>query len=331
MLPNFKDLKAIIFAPIAGFSDSPTRTIAKEFGADIVISELISSEGIIRNCQRTLKLAEFDNSQHPIGLQIFGARPESMALAAAKLATLSPDFIDINFGCPARKIVGKNGGSSVLRDLTLLRDIVRQVVNAVSLPVTVKMRAGWDLDELTYLNAGKIIEDCGAAAITLHARTKAQGYSGKADWKMIAQLKNAVKIPVIGNGDISEPADARRMFDETGCDCVMVGRAALGNPWIFSRIKHHLNTGKIAPEPSVSERIEVAIRHYDSMIAHYGLPGAIYKMRAHICWYLRGLPASAELKTAIIRLLSLSEIKDALYRYRDSLETPHNPEMKISA
>ncbi len=315
---------------MAGVSDSPARKIAKEFDTDIVVSELISAEGIIRDCHRTWELARFDNPERPIGLQIFGARPESMAAAAAKLESLSPEFVDINFGCPAPKIVGKNGGSSILKNLGLLKTIVHDVVKAVSLPVTVKMRAGWDLSDLTYIEAGKIIEDCGATAITLHPRTKVQGFSGKSEWSMITELKQAVKIPVIGNGDILEPEDAARMFDETGCDAVMIGRAAMGNPWIFSRTKHYLSTGQILPEPSTTDKIDLAIRHYDMMIDYYGLPAAVYKMRSQICYYLRGLPGNAEIKPVIMRLLAPDDIKDALRRYRDSLESI-NPDIRIPA
>lgn len=326
---NFTGSKAIIFAPMAGISDSPSRKIAKEFDVDVVVSELISAEGLIRDCSRTWHLAQFDNSERPIGLQIFGARPESMALAASKLATLEPDFIDINFGCPAPKIVGKNGGSSILKDLGLLKTIVQNVVNAVTLPVTVKMRAGWDKSDLTYIEAGKIIEDCGAAAITLHPRTKVQGFSGKSEWKMITELKQAVKIPVIGNGDISTPEDAARMFAETECDAVMIGRAAMGNPWIFSRTKHYLTTGQILPEPGAANKIDMALKHYDMMIEYYGLPSAVFKMRSQFCYYLRGLPGSAEIKPIIMRLLSPDEIKDTLLKYRDTLGK--NSDIRIPA
>jgi tRNA-dihydrouridine synthase B len=273
-------------------------------------------------------LAKFDNSERPIGLQIFGARPAAMAEAAAKLASLNPDFIDINFGCPAPKIVGKNGGSSILKDLPLFKKIVSDVVRAVSIPVTVKMRAGWDMSELTYIEAGKIVEDCGVAAIALHPRTKTQGFSGKSDWKMIAELKQAVKIPVIGNGDINTPEDAARMFEETGCDAVMIGRAAMGNPWIFSRTKQYLLTGQIPHEPSPAEKINMALRLYDSMIEYYGVQSAIYKMRSQLCYYLRGLPGSSEIKPVMMRLLSVDEVRDNLLKYRDSLDD--NVDVRVS-
>ncbi len=305
---------------MAGVSDSVARQLARRFGADVTVSELISSEGMRRECHRTRDLARFDNSERPIGLQLFGAKPDSMAEAARHLAELGPDFIDINFGCPARKIVGKNGGSSILRDLELLRNITSAVVKAVDIPVTVKMRSGWDNDQLTYLEAGKIIEDAGAAAVTIHPRTKAQGFSGQADWSVIKNLKESVRIPVIGNGDIFSPVDAAKMLDETGCDAVMIGRGAICNPWIFNRIKHYLATGQILPEPTAHEKIDLALEHLDMAIKYYGQPHAIFRMRSQFCWYLRGLHRSAEIRAMINRILSPDEIKSLLKNYADSLD-----------
>jgi tRNA-dihydrouridine synthase B len=331
MMVNFKGQKTIIFAPLAGISDSPARLIAREFGSDIVISGLISAEGLIRGCRKTWELADFRNSERPVGLQLFGANPESMARAAADLARLAPDFIDINFGCPARKIVDKNGGSSVLRDLELLKNIVVGVVQAVDIPVTVKMRAGWDDSELIFLQAGEIVENAGAAAVTIHPRTKIQGFSGTADWSRIKELKARLSIPVIGNGDINSPEDAKRMFDETGCDSIMIGRAAVGNPWIFKQVKGYLENGQLLPKPEPHEKIELALRHFDMMVEYYGLPRAIFKMRSQLCWYLRGLPKSSEIKTAINKLLSPSQIKDLLYSYRDSfVDQAIGSELEIS-
>jgi tRNA-dihydrouridine synthase B len=317
---NFKNSKYVIYAPMAGVSDSPTRKIAKSLGAQIVVSGLVSAEAIIRNSKRTLDLARFDNLERPIGLQIFGARPQAMAHAAQILAELQPDFIDINFGCPAPKVVGKNGGSSILKDLDLLEDIVSLVIKAVDIPVTVKMRAGWDSDSLSFLDAGKIIEDSGAVAVTLHPRTKMQAYGGQADWNLISELKKSLSIPVIGNGDIFSPQDAQRMLDETGCDAIMIGRASLGNPWLFKRVRHYLENDEILPEPTVDERLDMALQHFNMMLEYYGQPLGVYKMRSQFCWYLRGLPDSAEIKTQINRLLSPVDIKDLLFSYRYSLE-----------
>lgn len=316
---NFKNSKYVIYAPMAGISDSPGRKIAKSFGAQIVVSGLISAEAIIRNSNRTFDLARFDNMERPIGLQIFGARPRAMAQAAQILTKLEPDFIDINFGCPATKVVGKNGGSSILKDLDLLKDIVSSVIKAVDLPVTVKMRAGWDSDSLSFLEAGKIIEESGAVAVTLHPRTKMQAYSGQADWNLISELKQALSIPVIGNGDIFSPQGAKRMFDETACDAIMIGRGSLGNPWLFKRVRHYLENDEILPEPTIEERLDTALLYFNMMVEYYGQPLGVYKMRSQFCWYLRGLPNSAEIKTKINRLLSPIDIKDLLYSYRDWL------------
>jgi nifR3 family TIM-barrel protein len=300
---------------MAGISDSPARRLARRFGADATVSELVASEGIVRRCRHTNELYRFHDSERPIGIQLFGANPERVAAAAAIIVGQKPDFIDLNFGCPARKVVERNGGSAVLKDLPTLGHIISAVVQAVTVPVTVKIRSGWDIDSLVYLEAGRIIEDSGAAAVTLHARTRMQGFSGEADWDMIAQLKHHLKIPVIGNGDIFAPEDAARMFELTGCDAVMLGRGAMGNPWLFSRIQHHLATGEVPPEPSWGERIELALEHLDMAIAHYGFPRGVFKMRSQFCHYLRGMPGSAGIRSTINRLLAIEEIRATLRGY----------------
>ena len=316
---NFTVSKAIIYAPLAGISDSPTRKLAVRFGADMTVSELISSEGIIRKSKRTLELAKFDDTEKPIGLQLFGANPDSIAEAARVLSSFGPDFIDINFGCPARKVVGKNGGSSVLRNLDLFKKIVMKVVKSIDLPVTVKMRSGWDGRSLTYIEAGKIAEDCGAAAVTLHPRTRAQGFSGRANWSQIAELKNALQIPVIGNGDIGNVVDAKRMFDQTGCDGIMLGRVSIGNPWIFGRIKEYLKTGEIPPEPPIVERLQIALEHFDMTLNEFGIPHGIYKMRSRFAWYLKGLPGASNIRARINRSQSIEDIKKVILDYADEL------------
>jgi len=316
---NFTVSKAIIYAPLAGISDSPTRKLAVRFGADMTVSELISSEGIIRKSKRTLELAKFDDTEKPIGLQLFGANPDSIAEAARVLSSFGPDFIDINFGCPARKVVGKNGGSSVLRNLDLFKKIVMKVVKSIDLPVTVKMRSGWDGRSLTYIEAGKIAEDCGAAAVTLHPRTRAQGFSGRANWSQIAELKNALQIPVIGNGDIGNVVDAKRMFDQTGCDGIMLGRVSIGNPWICGRIKEYLKTGEIPPEPPIVERLQIALEHFDMTLNEFGIPHGIYKMRSRFAWYLKGLPGASNIRARINRSQSIEDIKKVILDYADEL------------
>jgi len=321
---NFKGSMAIINAPIAGISDSPSRKIARKMGADFTVSELVSAEGTIRNGKCSLDLMRFDDSERPIGIQLFGSNPVSMADAARKAEELDPDFIDLNFGCPARKVVGKNGGSSVLRDLKLLEDIIEGVVKAVAKPVSIKIRSGWDSDSLVYLEAGKIAEGCGAKAITLHARTRAQGFSGEADWSHIARLKQSVGIAVIGNGDIFKPQDAIDMFERTGCDAVMVGRAAIGNPWIFKRIKHLVATGEHVPEPSIEERLNMALEHFDSTLDYYGYPHGMYKMRTRIAWYVKGLPDASRFREMINKEESSEKVKELIREYRDKLVSSCN-------
>jgi nifR3 family TIM-barrel protein len=317
---------------MAGISDSPARRLARQFGADGTVTELIATEGLIRKCQRTLQLTHFDDCERPLGIQIFGANPDHMMEAAKIVEAMNPDFIDINFGCPARKIVERNGGSSILRDLHLLEKIVSGVVNAVRLPVTVKTRSGWDSTSLVYLKAGKIAEDCGASAIAFHPRTKEQYFGGAADWSQIARLKENLRIPVIGNGDVYSPEDAKRMFDETGCDAVMIGRGAMGNPWIFSRTKHYLDTGELLPEPPWRQRIEMALEHLDMMIAYYGMPRGVFRMRSQFCHYLRGFPGSAPIREAVNRLLSVDEIRALLRGYVDRLESRQfEPDIRMSA
>lgn len=329
--PNFKESKAVIYAPLSGISDSPSRKIARKFGADITVSELISAEGVIRKSKRTLDLARFDDDERPFGLQLFGSNPDSMALAAKILSELQPDFIDANFGCPARKIVGKNGGSSILKDLKLMEKIISNMVNAIDIPVTVKMRSGWKEDAPVYLEAGKIIENCGASAVTLHPRSRSQGFSGKADWEQIAELKRALTIPVIGNGDISMPEDAGRMFDSTGCDAIMVGRASIGNPWIFQGIKEYLKTGIAPPPPTARQRIELAMTHLDTNINYYGLPSGIHKMRSRFCRYIKGLPAASRIRGRLVRMESPSEIKNLLSDYVEEIEDNYDGSENIIA
>ncbi len=329
--PNFKESKAIIYAPLAGISDSPSRKIARRFGADITVSELISAEGLIRNGRGTLDLTRFDDDERPFGLQIFGGNPDSMALAANILSELEPDFIDINFGCPARKIVGKNGGSSILKDLKLMEKIICNVVNTVNIPVTVKMRSGWKEKTPVYLEAGRIIQNCGAAAVTLHPRSRTQGFDGKADWSQISELKQALAIPVIGNGDISTPEDAERMFDQTGCDALMIGRASIGNPWIFRNIKKYLRTGIVPPPPTVRQRIELALEHLDMNIEYYGLPSGIYRMRSRICWYFKGLPEASRIRGRLVRMETRSEIRDLFYKYLEEIKEQYDSSDKVTA
>lgn len=259
----------------------------------------------------------FKPDEQPLGVQLFGANPEVMGQAAAIVREeYRPDLIDLNFGCPVKKVVNKNGGAAVLKDLTLTEAIIRATVeNAGNIPVTVKIRSGWDEANPVYIQAGEIAQKAGAAAVTLHARSRSRGFSGEADWRAIKDLKQGLAIPVIGNGDIRSPQDARRMLDETGCDAVMIGRASMGNPFIFKQILHYLTTGELLSEPSIPDRVAVARRHSRLMVEEYGEERGVKMMRRYLGWYVRGFPGAAELRPLIFRVEKLADIDDIFDNY----------------
>jgi tRNA-dihydrouridine synthase B len=319
MWPNFKVYDWVMLAPAAGITDSITRKLARRWGADAVVSELISAEGLIRNCQVTRALMQFDEEERPIGIQLFGARPESMAEAAGIAAELKPDFVDLNFGCPAKKVVGKNGGASLLKDLGKLEQIIRQVVKATNLPVTIKYRAGWDEQNIVAVDVARIAEANGASAVCLHPRTRTQGFAGTANWGLIADVKNAVAIPVIGSGDIDSPQKAKQMFEKTGCDAVMICRAAFGNPMIFKHVKYFLHYGEALPEPDIETRIGVALEHLHLSVEKYGPCKGLVRMRSQLCWYLKGLPGTGKIRSALVRLPTEKDVVELLTGYRDEL------------
>jgi len=301
-------------------TDSITRQLARKWGADATVSELISSEGLIRDCGKTKALMEFDQSERPFGIQIFGAEADHMARAAAMVTKLGPDFIDLNFGCPAKKVIGKNGGSSLLRNLSELEKIIRQVAQAVDTPVTVKYRSGWDSDSIVAVEVAKIAEDNGIAAVCLHPRTRMQGFSGQADWSLIKAVKQAVKIPVIGSGDIDSPQKAKQMFDETGCDTIMIGRASFGNPWIFKSVKHYLANGELLPNPDINIRINTAIEHLRLSIKKFGSPAGLFRMRNHLCWYIKGFPGASGVRSKLVLLPTEQDVIDLLGEYERDLK-----------
>ena len=305
-----------MLAPAAGVTDSITRQIAKKWGADATMSELISAEGLIRDCGKTNALIEFDQSERPFGIQIFGAEADRMAQAAAMASKLEPDFIDLNFGCPVKKVINKNGGSSLLRNLVELENIVKRVAQAVDLPVTIKYRSGWDSDSIVAIEVAKIAEDNGLAAVCLHPRTRMQGFSGQADWSLIKAVKQAVKIPVIGSGDIDSPQKAKQMFDETGCDAIMIGRASFGNPWIFKSVKHYLADGELLPYPTIDIRINTAIEHLRSSIRKFGPSAGLFRMRGQLCWYIKGLPGASALRSKLVLLPTEKEVIDLLDKFK---------------
>lgn len=283
-------------APLAGFTDSVCRGISKELGADVVVSEMISARALVHSNAKTLKLAEFSESERPLGLQIFGAEPEIIAQGIKILLEFDPDFIDINMGCPMKKIVKTGSGSALLKDLNHLHQVVRSAhkITKNKVPLLAKIRSGWDniknVDEIV-----QTIEAAGADAITIHARTRNQMFSGKSNWVIIEKIKNLVSIPVIGNGDIEKPEDAEKMKEQTGCDSVMIGRGAMGRPWIFKQIKQYLATGEYT-ELVPRQRVKMLQLHFNRMKDHYGADKALRLIRKFLTGYTKGLKGSRKLR-----------------------------------
>jgi len=311
----------LILAPMAGVSERPYRLLCRRFGADVVVSEFLSAEGLRRGSDRTMEMASFEAAERPIGIQIFGADPAAMAEAAALVTGhFAPDFIDINFGCPVKKVVKRNGGSGCLRDLDLVQEIIRAVAAATPLPVTAKIRSGWDETSRDAVGIARRCEEAGARALTLHARSRTQMFSGRADWDEIARVVEALTIPVIGNGDVETPEDVVRMRDHTGCAGVMIARGSFGNPWIFTRARALLDGLPLPPAPGPEERFRVALDHARLTLAVEGdTPRVAREFRKHLGWYTRGLPGSAALRA---RLQQVERLADVERLFADYLERP---------
>ena len=299
----------VLMAPLAGVTDSVFRGLAREQGAGLVFTEMISAQGLIHGGLKTLQLMEFTHRERPVGVQLFGCDPQVMARAAQIAARREPDLIDLNFGCPARKVVGNNRGSALLKDLDLLERIVRSVTAAVDRPVTAKIRSGWDRRSIVAVEVARICAGCGAAAVTIHPRTRLQGFSGRSDWSLIAEVKQAVDIPVIGNGDIGSPQDGLRMVQETGCDAVMIGRGAMGRPWLLGRTADLLAGQRPRPEPTVDERIELCLRHARLQVTDKGPTVGIRQMRKHFGWYTKGFPGAARLRSILVTQKRLEDVE----------------------
>ena len=292
----------ILLAPMAGVTDYPFRVLCKAQGAGVVYSEFVSAHGIIRENAKTWQMIKFTDFERPIGIQIFGDTPEVMSRAAKMVVDkFSPDILDINYGCPVPKVTKRGAGSAALKDLCLMDDITAAVVEAVpEIPVTVKMRAGWDNTSIVVPEVGQRLEAIGVKAIALHPRTTKQSYNGSADWSLIKQLKEATAVPVIGNGDIKTPDDVMHMFEQTKCDAVMVGRSALGNPWFFKEAIA-LYKGKSVPQPpTIKERISGCRQHFDHMIDWHGERTATNMMRKHFGWYIRGFSGAGNYRKALV-------------------------------
>lgn len=309
----------LLLAPMAGVTSLPFRMMARGMGADIVFSEMVSAMGLTLNSEKTRVLLKSHPSERPLGVQIFGSRPDVMAKAACTVAELGADIIDINMGCPVKKVTKTGAGAQLMRDPDTAQDIVKAVRIACHLPLTVKIRAGWSPDQQSACDMARMLEDCGVDAITLHPRYATQGYSGKADWGLIARVKQDVSIPVIGNGDINSPEDALRMEKETGCDGMMIGRAAVRNPWIFRQILQ-MEKGLPVHEPDISERRSLIMEHYNFLSDIMEEHGAALRMRGLLLSYTKGLPGSSRFRERFTKIKDVRTLIESMDAYFSSLE-----------
>jgi tRNA-dihydrouridine synthase B len=309
--------KSAALAPLAGVSDSAYRRICVEFGAGPVMTEMISSEGFVRRhpSDKSTRLLQFLESERPIGIQLFGANPDIMEEAAAGVTELRPDFIDINVGCPVRKVVGKGAGSALLLNLPLLSSIVKKVAGATPLPVTVKLRSGWNHESLNGVEAARVCAEAGAQAVIMHPRPRSQHFIGVSDWTVIRRVKETIQVPVVGSGDIRTAEDALRMVRETGADAVMIGRGALGNPWIFRQVKELLAGKAVSPAPGMDERLTLALRQLSILAEEVGERFGVFNMRKFFGWYSRGMRGGSEFRQRIFKAETVEEVQVVVEEY----------------
>lgn len=297
-IKGFYTKNNIFMAPLAGITDYSFRHICSKLGAGLTYTGMISVNGLYYGSEKTSDLIDIHKDEHDVGIQIFGSDPEIFRTVIPKIEQYNPALIDINMGCPAPKIVKNNEGCALMKDINLASRIIKAVVKSTNIPVTVKFRKGWDEENINAVEFAKMAEDSGASAVTIHGRTRHQFYSGDADWNIIAEIKQTLKIPVVGNGDIFSAQDAKKMFEYTKCDAVMVARGALGNPWIFKDINSFLNSG-IDYSASEKEKLDMAIEHLKLMTSEKGQKCAVPEMRKHICWYLKGFKNSSQIRNKI--------------------------------
>lgn len=305
----------VFLAPMAGVTDMAYRAICRQFGCGLTYSEMVSAKGMYYGSENTKELLVLAPEEKPSAIQIFGSDPDIMSNIAAQVQEAGAQIIDINMGCPTPKIVKNGDGSALMRKPELVAEIVKKVSRAVTVPVTVKIRKGWDENSVNAVLIAKIAEENGAQAITVHGRTREQFYSGQADWNIIKEISQAVKIPVIGNGDVASPQAAKQMLEFTNCDAVMIGRGAQGNPWIFKRTLEYLNTGVLLPEPTNEEKIDAAISHLIKTIELKGEFIGVKEMRKHLAWYLKGMPGSSAVKAEVFKLNKAEDVKNLLEHY----------------
>jgi len=309
----------VFLAPMEDITDPSFRYICKKFGADMVYTEFISSDGLIRDGKKSVKKLDIFEYERPVGIQLYGHIIESMIEAAELAEKADPELIDLNFGCPVRKIAHRGAGAGMLKNIPLMIDMTRAIVETTSKPVTVKTRLGWDEDSKNIVEIALKLQDTGIEALTIHGRTRNQLYKGNADWTLIGEVKNhpEIHIPIIGNGDITSPEIARSHFEKYNVDAIMVGRAAIGKPWIFRDIRHYLNTGELLPEPLLEEKVEIAMEHFKKSLEWKKEPVGIYEMRRHFSNYFKGLPHFKETRLKLLTSLNINEIFDLLEEIKE--------------
>ena len=313
----------LLLAPMEDVSDPPFRALCKEMGADVVYTEFISSEGLIRNAQKSVIKLDIFEKERPVGIQIFGANLDSMLQSIDIVEAVNPDIIDINFGCPVKKVVSKGAGAGILKDIDLMVKLTKEMCKRTHLPVTIKTRLGWDENSIKIVEVAERLQDVGAKAISIHGRTRAQMYKGEANWKPIAEVKNNPRmfIPVFGNGDVNSPEKAELMRDQYGLDGAMIGRASIGNPWFFNQVKEYFKTGKHAKKPSILERIKVARRHLEMSIKWKGERLGILETRRHYSNYFKGIQDFKQHRTKLVTLETVSELMDVFTMLEQKNET----------
>ena len=299
----------IVLAPMSGVTDMPFRRLVKRAGAGLVVSEMIASRAMVRAARKTMKMATHCADEYPISVQLAGCEPDVMAEAARINEDFGATIIDINMGCPVKKVTNGDAGSALMRDLGLASKLLEVTVKAVNIPVTLKMRTGWDDDTRNAPQLAKIAEDCGIQAIAVHGRTRCQFYKGRADWPFIASVKDAVNIPVFGNGDVVSVDDAKKLLEDSGADGILVGRGTYGRPWFLNQISHYLKTGERLADPTVEAQMEIVLEHFDAIVSHYGVQPGVKIARKHLGWYSKGLSNSAEFRQEVFQLDTPDAVK----------------------